>query len=151
MGHDYKNKGGGSVPKRIIVLAAGLMLLFSSLCHAEDMRFVDANGTTGYYVDADTVVIGPNGAHPNISRATVAVVKARANRRYLYQIQFDRGLYTYQIFHTTVQVYDSKKVLESRPVQEAPQGYGATSPMSAVVAFIYELQAEKARQAARSY
>ena len=149
--HDYVNEGGGSVPRRIIVLVMGLMLVFSSLCLAEDMRFVDSNGTTGYYVDADTVVIGPDGAHPNISQATVAVVKARANRRYLYQMQFDRGLYTYQIFYTTVQAYDTKKVLEARPVQEGPQAYGASSPMSAVVAFIYELQAERARKAAKSY
>lgn len=136
---------------KTLVLVLGLMFLPGSVCLAEDMRFVDANGTTGYYVDADTVEVGPGGAHPNISRATVAVVKARANRRYLYSMQFDRGLMTYQIFYTTVQAYDTKQVLEARGGQDKPQAYGASSPLSEVVAFIYELQAERGRQAAGSY
>lgn len=140
------------MPKRIVLLSALLMLAFSSVCLAEHMSFVDSEGATGYYVDVDSIVVMPAGAtSENICDATTAVVKVRENRRYLYKMQFDRGLNKYRIFETTVQVYDTKKVLENRWNPTGWQPYGLSSPMHAIVEYIYELRAEEARKNAKSY
>ena len=56
-----------------------------------DLRFVDAQGNTGYYVDMNSVQIRNN----NEATARVEIVKADANCLYLYTIAFDRGKNTY--------------------------------------------------------
>lgn len=140
------------MPKKIILLSAFWLMAFSSVCLAEHMCYVDSEGATGYYVDVDTIVVAPDGAtSDNICDATTAVVKVRENRRYLYRMQFDRGLNKYRIFETTVQVYDSKKVLENNWNPTGWQSYGLSSPMHAIVEYIYELRAEEARKNAKSY
>ena len=85
--------------RRIVVCGflAVLIGLFAGLASgeaAEDMRFVDANGDTGYYVDAASVT-----RLSDVEReAGVAVVKAMENRRLRYLIRFNRQMRTYQFF-----------------------------------------------------
>ena len=143
------------MPKRIVVLVVCFLLALSAACSAEDMHFVDADGATGYYVDADTIVIAPAGAvmkdgSPDwhISDASVAVVKAHENRRYIYKAQFDCEHKKYRIFETIVQAYDTKDVLQDEWRPTAWLAYGASSPMRTMVDFIYEWQAEQDRKAA---
>ena len=69
-----------------------------------DLRFVDAQGNTGYYVDMNSVQIKNN----NEATARVEIVKADANCLYLYTIAFDRGKKTYQILDSIVAAYDTK-------------------------------------------
>ena len=43
------------IKKRVLPVLLAALLLFSGTCLAENMQFVDANGTTGYYVDVDSI------------------------------------------------------------------------------------------------
>lgn len=123
----------------VLVLVTGL-----SVCEAaEDMRFVDAEGDTGYYVDAATVVRVSDAERD----AVVAVVKAAENRRYLYRTRFNRRKNTYQIFSTEVQAYDTRETLRTMPGMDAPQTYTPASPMQSIVDFIEELLTENQQSA----
>ena len=131
--------------RRIVVcgfwaVLIGLFTGLSSVEAAEDMRFVDANGDTGYYVDAASIVPLSDAER----EATVAVIKAAENRRrLLYRIRFNRQMRTYQILSGQVGVYDTKEVLRTTPGMAAPQVYTPTSPMQSIEDFIEELLAKQ--------
>ena len=142
--------------RKIFGFAAALLLSCSPLASAEDMRFVDAEGFTGYYVDVSSIAFGtgeiPEGTAPEeVAEARVAVVKADRNRRYLYQMRFNRRLETYEIGSSEVQAYDTREVLEKSGVGRMPRHYGFSSPMNGIVNFIYEWKAEQERAAKKSY
>jgi len=121
--------------KRILPLVFAAMMVFSSVAMAaEDMRFVDANGATGYYVDVATISFKDT----NVVDADIAVIKAKENRRFIYAVEFDREKSTYQISRSTVQAYDTKETIETSTETGGPQPYGASSPMKSMVDFIFQ-------------
>ena len=118
------------------LLVALVLCLSLSTCEAaEDMRFADADGDTGYYVDAASIVP----LSDTEREATVAVIKAAENRRFLYRMRFNRQARTYQILSTQVGVYDTKEVLRTSQGSELPQPYSLASPMQSIEDFIEEL------------
>jgi hypothetical protein len=90
---------------RILPLFLGVWLWAGTTVFAENMQFVDAVGPTGYYVDVDsisystTTEMQPNNAKKTyeLVQAQVAVIKARTNRRYIYQMQFNKEKMVYRI------------------------------------------------------
>lgn len=131
---------------RGLFLGVLCLLMHISICAAEDMRFVDADGDTGYYVDSTSIV------HiSDIERdATVAVIKAAECRSYIYHVRFNRQASTYQIFSMQVEVYGTHEVLRNMQTVQQPQPYGLTSPMQSIVDFIEELLLEKQQMAKES-
>mgnify|MGYP000992733201 FL=1 len=122
------------------LLAALVFLTSFSLCEAaEDMRFVDAEDDTGYYVDAASIVRISDTERD----AVVAVVKADENRRYLYRTRLNRQAGTYQFVSTRVEVYDTKEVLRTSQGMDVPQKYTPASPLRSIADFIEELLNEK--------
>ncbi len=123
--------------KKILPLVAALLIAMSTVVFAaaqEDMRFVDANGSTGYYVDVASISFDGDDA----VNARIAVVKAAANRRFIYAVRFDRKAKTYQLYSSIVQQYDTKEVLEDKPLTDSPHPYGIASPMKEMVDFIFQ-------------
>ena len=118
-----------------LFVALVLFLSLSTCEAAEDMRFADADGDTGYYVDAASIVP----LSDTEREATVAVIKAAENRRFLYRMRFNRQARTYQILSTQVGVYDTKEVLRTSQGSDLPQPYSLASPMQSIVDFIEEL------------
>ena len=124
------------------VLFAALVFVTSfSVCEAEDMRFVDAEDDTGYYVDAATVVRVSDTERD----AVVAVVKADENRRYLYRTRLNPQAGTYQFVSAQVEVYDTKEVLRTTQGMDVPQKYTPASPLRSIADFIEELLTTKQR------
>lgn len=118
-----------------LFVALVLFLSLSTCEAAEDMRFADADGDTGYYVDAASIVP----LSDTEREATVAVIKAAENRRFLYRMRFNRQARTYQILSTQVGVYDTKEVLRTSQGSDLPQPYSLASPMQSIEDFIEEL------------
>ena len=128
--------------KLLLILSLMALLAMSASCLAEEkMQFVDAHGATGYYVDTNSIVFSTVEEADNqyeIVSARVAVIKAKQNRRYLYMMQFNPELVTYQILSAKIQQYDNKAILETDANEQPPAPYSLTSPMKAIVDFIYE-------------
>ena len=123
-----------------ILFAALVFFTSFSVCNAaEDMRFVDAEDDTGYYVDAATVVRVSDTERD----AVVAVIKAAENRLYLYHTRFNRQAGTYRIFDVQVEVYDTKEILRTMQGMDAPQQYTPASPLRSIADFIEELLTKK--------
>ena len=123
-----------------ILFAALVFFTSFSVCNAaEDMRFVDAEDDTGYYVDAASIVRVSDTERD----AVVAVVKADENRRYLYRTRLNRQAGTYQFVSTRVEVYDTKEVLRTSQGMDVPQKYTPASPLRSIADFIEELLNEK--------
>lgn len=122
------------------LLAALVFFTSFSVCNAaEDMRFVDAEDDTGYYVDAASIVRVSDTERD----AVVAVVKATENRRYLYRTRLNPQAGTYQFVSTQVEVYDTKEVLRTMQGMNVPQKYTPASPLKSIADFIEELLKEK--------
>ena len=120
--------------RQIVGLVIGALLLLSAeVCSAEDMRFVDANDYTGYYVDASSVNYESTAA----CNAVIAVIKADRNRMFRYTMHFDRGSATYQILSSEVLAYDTKTVLSKSGPDGVAHPYAYASPMRSIVDFIY--------------
>lgn len=124
-------------------ILAAAVLLISAVCHAEtvdfsgmDLRFVDAVGMTGYYVDMNAVSIKNN----DEATARVEIVKADSNRLYLYRIAFDRKKKTYQILDSVVAEYETKEITGGSNVPMKPQSYAKGSAMETVVEYVYSPQ-----------
>ena len=130
--------------RRIIVAAlAAAILGMSNAGLAEpidfadmDLRFVDAQGNTGYYVDMNSVQIKNN----NEATARVEIGKADAHCLYLYTIAFDRGKKTYQILDSIVAAYDTKEPTGGSQTPLKAQSYAKGSAMETVAEYIYSPQ-----------
>ena len=130
--------------RRIFLAAlAALILGMSSVVLAEpidfsdmDLRFVDAQGETGYYVDMNSVQI----KNMNEATARVEIVKADSNCLYLYTIAFDRGKKTYQILDSIVAAYDTKEKTGGSSQPLKAQSYAKGSAMETVAEYIYSPQ-----------
>ena len=103
-----------------------------------DLRFVDANGDTGYYVDVNSISI----ANPDECFSRVAIVRADENRLFLYSVQFNRKLESYQILSSVLLQYDTKDELRANMKPMSPIKYMKNSPMYNVVEFIYAYKPE---------
>ena len=113
---------------------AMLWVMACALCAAEpvdfsdmDLRFVDAQGNTGYYVDMNSIQIKNNN-------------EADANCLYLYTIAFGRGKNTYQILDSIVAAYDTKEQTGGSGQPLKPQSYAKGSAMETVAEYIYSPQ-----------
>ncbi len=127
----------------LFLMTAAVWTMACGLCLAEtvdfsdmDLRFVDARGATGYYVDMNAVNI----SNDHEATARVEIVKADANCFYLYNIVFDRKKKTYQILDSIVAAYDSKEITGGSSNPTKPQGYGKGSAMETVAEYIYSPQ-----------
>ena len=129
--------------KFLLTLLLAAVLAAGGVCFAEpvdfsdmDLRFVDAQGNTGYYVDMNSVQIKNN----DEATARVEIVKADANCLYLYTIAFDRGKRTYQILDSVVAAYDTKEQTGGSGTPLKAQGYAKGSAMETVAEYIYSPQ-----------
>ena len=126
--------------KKILLLTGAALCLLGSVCFAvdlddRDLEFVDARDGTGYYVD----VYSLNFTSDHEVTAAVAMVKARTNRMFLYTIHFDTAAATYQILDSEVMRYDTKELIGGSSQPLPASGYGISSPMRAIVDYIYSL------------
>ena len=124
-------------------LLTAAILCVAAVCHAEtvdfsemDLRFVDAVGLTGYYVDMNDISIKDN----DEATARVEIVKADVNRLYLYHIAFNRKKRTYHILDSIVAVYDTKEITGGSSAPLKPQSYAKGSAMETVAEYIYSPQ-----------
>ena len=121
---------------RVAVLMAALLIFSTgdnwSVCFAENFQFVDAEDTTGYYVDIDSVEI----ESPELLKTRIAVVKANLNKMYIYNVRINHKDHNYQIVSSRILEYDTRTILESNDKSRPFRPYAAKSEMSEVVNFI---------------
>lgn len=118
--------------KKFFLALTVAFMLSSSICAAEDLKFVDAMGDTGYYYDADTVRIESSATFA----VRMAVIKASFNRMYTYDVRINHAGRTYEVLSSKILSYDTRAELESNETRRPPLAYSDKSEMGQMVRLI---------------
>ena len=116
----------------LITLLALITMMTLPVCSAENFVFVDAEDTTGYYVDKDSVKVESQES----IKVTIAIIKAKSNKMYIYSVQINPENHTYQIFSSKILEYDTRNVLEINDNPRILKTYSLKSKMAELVDFI---------------
>lgn len=117
--------------KKFLMTLAAVIFLNSANCAAEDLKFIDALGDTGYYYDADSVKI-----EGSVIFVRMAVIKANFNRMYTYDVRITYENRTYEILQSKILSYDTRAELEANNKRRPPQTYSHKSEMGQMVQMI---------------
>lgn len=118
--------------KKFLLVLTTIILMSSTTCAAEDLKFIDAMGDTGYYYDADTV----RAESPSVLNVQMAVIKANFNRMYTYNVRITHTSRVYEILSSRILSYDTRAELESNNNRRPPQRYSEKSEMGQMVRLI---------------
>ncbi|MBE8949937.1 MAG: hypothetical protein SR3Q1_04980 [Quinella sp. 3Q1] len=118
--------------KKFLLILAATIFFSSSICAAENLKFIDAMDDTGYYYDADSVQT----ENENVFRVEMAVIKASLNRMYTYDVLITHTSRTYEILSSKILSYDTRAVLETNNSRRPPQRYSPKSEMGQMVQLI---------------
>lgn len=118
--------------KNFLLTLATMLILSSSTCAAENLKFIDAMDDTGYYYDADTVKL----ESPSVLNVYMAVIKANFNRMYIYDVRINHANRTYEILSSKILSYDTRAELESNNTRRRPLRYADKSEMGQMVRLI---------------
>ena len=118
--------------KKFFALLAAIFILNGSTCAAENLKFIDAMGDTGYYYDADSI----SSENDNVFTVQMAVIKAGFNRMYTYDVRITPASRTYEILSSKILSYDTRAILEVDNSRRPPQRYSDKSEMGQMVRLI---------------
>ena len=118
--------------KKFFTLLATIFFLNTSICAAENLKFIDAMGDTGYYYDADSI----SSENDNVFTVQMAVIKAGFNRMYTYDVRITHTSRVYEILSSKILSYDTRAVLETNDSRRPPQRYSDKSEMGQMVHLI---------------
>ena len=118
--------------KKFFALLSAIIFLSGSNCAAEDLKFIDAMGDTGYYYDADSVSTEDD----KVFTVQMAVIKAGFNRMYTYDVRITHTSRVYEILSSKILSYDTRAVLETNDSRRPPQRYSDKSEMGQMVHLI---------------
>lgn len=114
------------------LLILSTIILMSSNCSAENLKFIDAMEDKGYYYDADSVQIIDN----ETFRVQMAVIKASLNQMYTCDVLITHTENIYEILSSRVLSYDTRSVLEVNNNRRPPQKYSDRSEFGQMVRLI---------------
>ncbi len=118
--------------KKFLATFAAIFILSSSICAAEDLKFIDAMGDTGYYYDADSIKTESG----SVFAVRMAVIKAVFNRMYTYDVRINHAQRTYEVLASKILSYDTRAELESNNTRRPPLSYSDKSEMGQMVRLI---------------
>lgn len=98
----------------------------------EGWRFVDARGTTGYYVDTSQISVDSDHEYT----AVVLIIRAEEDLLFRYKIHFDYAKKTYQIMSSKTMSYETREVKSLSDTPLEPEPYQPGSPMQAIVDYL---------------
>ena len=118
--------------RKIFLILMAAIILSGSTCAAEDLKFIDAMGDTGYYYDAESVRVESS----SVLSVKMAVIKANFNRMYTYDVRITHTKRVYEILSSKILSYDTRAELESNNKRRPPQRYSDKSEMGQMVRLI---------------
>lgn len=109
-------------------------IIFCNLtkCSAEDLRFIDANGDTGYYVDASTIRVESD----SVFYVDFDVIRASINQMEVVHLKINHWARTYQPMYIRTLSYDERTELKFDDAYRIPLHYDEKSVIADVVRFV---------------
>ncbi len=103
-----------------------------NFCAAEDLKFIDARGDLGYYVDLDSVKI----QNDEIFNVNLVVIRADINQMELTDVEINHAKKIYTIKSTKTLSYSDRTEISADYESHAPHSYSDKSLMSEIVQII---------------
>ncbi len=116
-----------------VIFAAVIFFDFAN-CSAEDLRFIDAKGDVGYYVDASTIQMVTD----SIFFVDLAIIRASVNQMDVINLKIDYWAQTYSIQSVRTLSYDERTELKSDNTPRATASYAKNSLIGDVARFVIE-------------
>ena len=101
-------------------------------CYAEDLRFIDADGDTGYYVDASTIRVESD----SVFYVDLDIIRASINQMEVINLRINHWEKTYQIMSIRTLSYDERTELKTDNARRNPATYTEKSLIGDVVRFV---------------
>ena len=101
-------------------------------CFAEDLRFIDANGDTGYYVDASTIQVESD----SVFFVDLVIIRAGKNQMEVINLRIDHWQRTYAVQSVRTLSYDGRTELKSDNHPRRAASYNDKSLIGDVVHFV---------------
>ncbi|MBO4401342.1 MAG: hypothetical protein J5809_05805 [Selenomonadaceae bacterium] len=118
--------------KKIFLLAATIIFLRSEVCLAEDLKFLDANGDTGYFVDADSDRM----ENDSVFRVNLVIIRLDVNEMDIIELRVNHVAKSYMVCSTRTLSYDDRTELRADNTQRPERGYAEKSLMGDLVQII---------------
>ena len=118
--------------KKFLLILAATIFFSSSICAAENLKFIDAMDDTGYYYDGDSV----KSEGVDVFRVDMAVIKASLNRMYVYDVRINHADKTYEILSSKILSYDTRAEIETNKSRRPVQTYSDRSELGQMVRLI---------------
>ena len=114
------------------VFFTALILSNFKVCSADDLRFIDANGDTGYYVDASTIRVESD----SVFYVDLDIIRASINQMEVINLRIDHWNRTYEIISIRTLSYDERTELKSDNNRRLPASYAEKSLIGEVAHFV---------------
>lgn len=114
------------------IIFTALILSNCEIGFAEDLRFIDANGDTGYYVDASTIQVESD----SVFRVDLDIIRASINQMEVINLRIDHWNKTYEILSVRTLSYDERTELRSDNTRRLPASYAEKSLIGEVAHFV---------------
>lgn len=110
------------------------MIIFfgANFCSAEDLKFIDARGDTGYYIDRDSVQIKSDDAFG----VDLIVIKIDLNQMEITDLEINHTERTYTIKSTRTLSYSDRMEISADYNRRLPRNYSDKSLMNEIVRII---------------
>lgn len=118
--------------RKIFLLAAAIIFLSSEVCLAEDLKFLDANGDTGYFVDMDSDSM----ENESVFRVNMIIIRLDVNEMDVIELRVNHVEKNYMICSTRTFSYDERTELRADNTQRPPRTYAEKSMMGDLVQIV---------------
>ena len=114
------------------LLIFAIIFLHFNTSSAEDLKFIDASGDTGYYVDLDSV----RKESAEVFFVDFIVIRADRNEMAIANLKINHVLKTYIVQSSKTLSYDERTELKSEPGNKILKSYSDKSLMNETVQII---------------
>ena len=108
------------------------IIFFNVKCSAEDLRFIDAKGNTGYYVDASTIRVESD----SVFYVDFDIIRADINQLDVISLRINHWEKIYQVRSIRTLSYDERTELKSDKSYRSPSSYAEKSVIGDIVRFV---------------
>ena len=114
------------------VIFMTIIFFHFTICSAEDLRFIDANGDTGYYVDASTIRVESD----SVFYVDFDIIRANINEMEVIHLKINHWEKYYQVMSIRTLSYDERTELRSDNAHRNPSSYAEKSLIGEIVRFV---------------
>ena len=104
----------------------------SNFCSAEDLKFIDANGNVGYYIDSDSVQIKSD----SVLSVDLVVIKIDVNEMEITSLEINHAEKLYTIKSSRTLSYSDRTEISADYNSRPPRGYSDRSLLGEIVKII---------------